>query len=83
MPGYAELFRRYADERYQDEKKDIDFLGLLTRLTAEVYKGSSGKKILFTLPGASGATVLGISEIITPGLPFLYTSMNKKDDVRD
>lgn len=66
LPGFGELFRMFS---YQD----IGSAAMLSRAMA----GTCGGKVLFSLPGSSGAVRLAMEKLIIPELPHIVFELNK------
>ena len=66
LPGFGELFRMLS---YQD----IGSGALLSRAVAGVAKG----KLLFSLPGSTGAVELAMTKLILPELKHLLHELKK------
>ena len=68
IPGFGELFRSLS---YKD--KDVRSLAMLSRATAGLYQG----KVIFSIPGSSGAVRLAMEALILPELPHLVGEIRK------
>lgn len=66
LPGFGELFRMLS---YQD----IGSAALLSRATAGIARG----KVVFSLPGSTGAVRLGMEKLILPEMPHVVYELNK------
>jgi molybdenum cofactor biosynthesis protein B len=66
LPGFGELFRLLS---YQE----IGSAALLSRATA----GTVGSKVVFSMPGSSGAVRLAMEKLILPELGHLLHELNK------
>jgi molybdenum cofactor biosynthesis protein B len=66
LPGFGELFRMLS---YQD----IGSAALLSRAAAGIARG----KVVFSLPGSSGAVRLALEKLILPELPHIVFELNK------
>ncbi len=67
LEGFGELFRRLSFD-------DIGIVAMISRATA----GVSGGKIVFCLPGSSGAMEMALTEIIIPVLGHMLWELNRK-----
>ena len=67
LEGFGELFRRLSFD-------DIGIAAMISRATA----GVSGGKIVFCLPGSSGAMEMALTEIIIPALGHMLWELNRK-----
>ncbi len=68
IPGFGELFRSLS---YKD--KDVGSSAMLSRATAGLYQG----KVIFSIPGSSGAVRLAMEALILPELPHLVGEIRK------
>ena len=66
LPGFGELFRSLS-------YKEIGSSAMLSRATAGLYQG----KVLFSIPGSSGAVRLAMEALILPELPHIVGEMRK------
>ena len=66
LPGFGELFRYLS-------YKEIGSSAMLSRATAGLYQG----KVLFSIPGSSGAVRLAMEALILPELPHIVGEMRK------
>jgi molybdenum cofactor biosynthesis protein B len=66
LPGFGELFRLLS---YQD----IGSAAMLSRAAAGIAKG----KVIFSLPGSSGAVRLGMEKLILLEMPHVVYELNK------
>ncbi len=66
LPGFGELFRYLS-------YKEIGSPAMLSRATAGLYQG----KVLFSIPGSSGAVRLAMETLILPELPHIVGEMRK------
>lgn len=66
LTGFGELFR-YLSYR------DIGSAAMLSRATAGLYKG----KVIFSIPGSSGAVRLAMEQLILPELPHIVGEISK------
>ncbi len=66
LPGFGELFRLLSYE-------DIGSAALLSRAAAGIAQG----KVVFSLPGSSGAVRLGMEKLILPEMPHIVFELNK------
>lgn len=66
LPGFGELFRMFS---YQE----IGSAAMLSRALA----GTTGGKVLFSVPGSSGAVRLAMEKLILPELPHIVFELNK------
>ena len=66
LPGFGEIFRMLSYE-------DIGPAAFLSRATAGIING----KILFSLPGSTGAVTLGMEKLILPELSHLLNELEK------
>jgi molybdenum cofactor biosynthesis protein B len=66
LSGFGEIFRFLS---YQE----IGSRAIASRATAGVYKS----KIIFSLPGSTGAVSLGLEKLIIPELTHLVTQINQ------
>jgi molybdenum cofactor biosynthesis protein B len=66
LPGFGELFRLLSYE-------DIGSAAMLSRAVAGIAKG----KVVFSLPGSSGAVRLGMEKLILPEMPHVVYELNK------
>lgn len=66
LPGFGELFRLLSYE-------DIGSAAMLSRAAAGIAKG----KVIFSLPGSSGAVRLGMEKLILPEMPHVVYELNK------
>lgn len=67
LPGFGELFR------YLSFTEDIGTGALLSRALA----GIAHNKVIFSLPGSTGAVRLGLSRLILPELRHIIHELNK------
>lgn len=67
IEGFGELFR------YLSYTEDVGTRALLSRAVG----GTIGNKLIFCLPGATGAVKLGMNKLILPELNHLVHEMNK------
>ncbi|ARJ50427.1 MogA/MoaB family molybdenum cofactor biosynthesis protein [Staphylococcus lutrae] len=67
IEGFGELFR------YLSFTEDVGTRALLSRAVA----GTSNKKLIFCLPGSTGAVKLALNRLILPELTHLVYEMNK------
>lgn len=67
LPGFGELFR------YLSFTEDIGTGAMLSRAVAGVARG----KIIFSLPGSTGAVRLGMTQLILPELRHLIHELTK------
>ena len=68
LAGFGELFRSLSFQ-------EIGAAAMLSRATA----GTTGGKVVFVLPGSSGAVRLGMERLIVPELPHLVGQLRRKD----
>ncbi|MCZ6728157.1 MAG: MogA/MoaB family molybdenum cofactor biosynthesis protein [SAR324 cluster bacterium] len=66
LPGFGELFRMFSYE-------EIGSAAMLSRALA----GTCGNKVLFSVPGSSGAVKLAMEKLILPELPHIVYELNK------
>ena len=66
LPGFGELFRYLS-------YKDIGSPAMLSRATAGLYQG----KVVFSIPGSSGAVRLAMEALILPELPHIVGETRK------
>lgn len=66
LVGFGEIFRYLS-------YKDIGSSAILSRATAGLYKG----KVIFSIPGSSGAVRLAMEALIIPELPHIVGEMHK------
>jgi len=66
MVGFGEIFRYLS-------YKDIGSSAMLSRATAGLYKG----KVIFSIPGSSGAVRLAMEQLILPELPHIVGELHK------
>ncbi len=66
LPGFGELFRAFSYE-------EIGSSAMLSRAVA----GSRGDKVLFSVPGSSGAVRLAMERLILPELPHIVFELHK------
>lgn len=66
LDGFGEIFRYLS-------YKDIGSAAMLSRSTAGLYK----KKVIFSIPGSSGAVRLAMEALILPELPHIVGEINK------
>ncbi len=66
LPGFGELFRAMSYE-------EIGSAALLSRAVA----GTVGDKVVFSLPGSSGAVRLAMEKLILPEMPHIVFELNK------
>ena len=66
LVGFGEIFRYLS-------YKDIGSSAILSRATAGLYKG----KVIFSIPGSSGAVRLAMETLIIPELPHIVGEMQK------
>ena len=66
LDGFGELFRYLS-------YKEIGSPAMLSRSTAGLHKG----KVIFSIPGSSGAVRLAMEALILPELPHMVGEMNK------
>ncbi len=66
LTGFGELFRYLS-------YKDIGSSAMLSRATAGLYQG----KVVFSIPGSSGAVRLAMEALILPELPHVVGEMRK------
>lgn len=67
IEGFGELFR------YLSFAEDVGTRALLSRAVA----GTSNRKLIFCLPGSTGAVKLALNRLILPELTHLVYEMNK------
>jgi molybdopterin adenylyltransferase len=67
IDGFGELFRLKSYE-------DIGTRALLSRAAAGIHKG----KVIFCIPGSTGAVKLAIEEIILPEIKHILTHASKR-----
>ncbi|UXR78010.1 MULTISPECIES: molybdenum cofactor biosynthesis protein B [unclassified Staphylococcus] len=67
IEGFGELFR------YLSYVEDVGTRALLSRAVG----GTIGNKLIFCLPGSTGAVKLGLNKLILPELNHLIHEMNK------
>lgn len=68
IPGFGELFRMLS------YTEDIGSKALMSRAVAGTVKG---EKVLFALPGSSGAVRLAMNKLIIPELYHMYSELHK------
>jgi molybdenum cofactor biosynthesis protein B len=68
LPGFGEVFRFLS---YQE----IGSRAIASRAVAGVYQ----KKLVFSIPGSTGAVNLALQQLILPELVHLVTQLGKKD----
>ena len=66
LVGFGEIFRYLS-------YKDIGSSAILSRATAGLYQG----KVIFSIPGSSGAVRLAMEALIIPELPHIVGEMRK------
>jgi len=66
LPGFGELFRLFSHE-------EIGSAAMLSRAVA----GTIGNKVLFSVPGSSGAVRLAMERLILPEMPHIVYELNK------
>ena len=66
IPGFGELFRLLSYE-------EIGSAAMLSRAMA----GTIGNKVLFSLPGSSGAVSLAVERLILPEMPHIVFELRK------
>ncbi len=66
LTGFGEIFRYLS-------YKDIGSSAMLSRATAGLYQG----KVIFSIPGSSGAVRLAMEALILPELPHIVGEMRK------
>ncbi len=66
LMGFGEIFRSLS-------YKDIGSSAMLSRATAGLYQG----KVIFSIPGSSGAVRLAMEALILPELPHIVGEMRK------
>jgi len=66
LVGFGEIFRYLS-------YKDIGSSAILSRATAGLYQG----KVIFSIPGSSGAVRLAMEALILPELPHIVGEMQK------
>jgi molybdenum cofactor biosynthesis protein B len=66
LVGFGEIFRYLS-------YKDIGSPAILSRATAGLYQG----KVIFSIPGSSGAVRLAMKNLIIPELPHIVGEINK------
>lgn len=66
LPGFGELFRLLSYE-------EIGSAALLSRAMA----GTIGDKVVFSLPGSSGAVRLALEKLILPEMPHIVFELRK------
>ena len=66
LNGFGEIFRYLS-------YKDIGSSAILSRATAGLFKG----KVVFSIPGSSGAVRLAMEKLILPELPHIVGEMQK------
>jgi len=66
LVGFGEIFRYLS-------YKDIGSSAILSRATAGLYKG----KVIFSIPGSSGAVRLAMEALILPELPHIVGELQK------
>lgn len=66
LVGFGEIFRYLS-------YKDIGSSAILSRATAGLYQG----KVIFSIPGSSGAVRLAMEALIIPELPHIVGEMQK------
>ncbi len=66
LVGFGEIFRYLS-------YKDIGSSAILSRATAGLYQG----KLIFSIPGSSGAVRLAMEALILPELPHIVGEMQK------
>jgi len=66
LTGFGEIFRYLS-------YKDIGSSAILSRATAGLFKG----KVLFSIPGSSGAVRLAMEQLILPELPHIVGELQK------
>lgn len=69
LPGFGELFRYLS---YQE----IGSRAIASRAVAGVYRG----KLIFSLPGSSGAVTLAMDKLILPELRHLVAQLGKSPE---
>lgn len=67
LPGFGELFRLLS---YQD----IGSRAMASRATAGVFRG----KLIFSLPGSTGAVTLAMEKLILPEIRHLVSQLQQK-----
>lgn len=67
LPGFGEQFRRLSYE-------EVGVPGLMSRSTAGVI----GKKLVFCLPGSSGAMRTALQGIILPGIGHMLWELSRR-----
>lgn len=67
LPGFGELFR------YLSYKYDIGTASMLSRATC----GIANHRVIFSLPGSTGAVTLAMKELIIPELGHIVSELNK------
>jgi len=68
LAGFGELFRMLSFQ-------EIGAAALLSRAVA----GTSGGKVVYVLPGSSGAVRLGVERLIVPELAHVVGQLRRKD----
>jgi len=66
LPGFGELFRMFSYE-------EIGSAAMLSRAIA----GTIGNKVVFSVPGSSGAVRLAMEKLILPEMPHIVFELNK------
>ena len=66
LTGFGEIFRYLS-------YKDIGSSAMLSRATAGLYQG----KVIFSIPGSSGAVRLAMESLILPELPHVIGELRK------
>ena len=66
LVGFGEIFRYLS-------YKDIGSSAILSRATAGLYQG----KVIFSIPGSSGAVRLAMEALIIPELPHIVGEIQK------
>lgn len=66
LPGFGELFRRLSFE-------EVGLPGVWSRATAGVAK----RKVIFCLPGSSGAVKTALEKIILPGVGHMLWELDR------
>lgn len=67
MPGFGEIFR------FLSYTEDIGSAAMLSRATAGIYKN----RVIFAMPGSSGAVKLAMSKLILPELSHIIYELEK------
>ena len=70
IPGFGELFRTLS---YYNNNKEIGSAAMLSRATAGLHQG----KVIFSIPGSSGAVRLAMEALILPELSHLVGEIRK------